>query len=67
VVHTRPPEAVDPLHVERAPLRPGGHEHRAGDHVLAVVEVDAHHPLGAVHDLDRAVEARQDGIEALRL
>ena len=35
--------------------------------MLAVVEVDPHQPLGAVGQLDHAVEARQHRIEASRL
>ncbi len=39
----------------------------AAQDVLAVVEVDAGEPLGAVGQLDRPVEARQDRVEAARL
>jgi hypothetical protein len=41
----RPIEAVDAIHVERAPLRSRRDEQRLGDHVLAVVEIDPHHSV----------------------
>ena len=62
--------AGEPLHVvrrERAPARAGGHDHRAGERVLPVVEVDAHEPFGPASQLDRAVEAREHCVEAARL
>ena len=42
VVDAGAAEAVDALGLELAPAGAGGHHHRAGEHVLAVVEVDAH-------------------------
>ena len=60
-------EPRDVVGRELAPARPGGDDDRAGERVLAVVEVDADEPLGAARELDRAVEARQDRVEAPRL
>ena len=49
------------------PAGAGGDDHRSGQDVLAVVEVDPREPLGAVGQLDGLVEARQDRVETARL
>jgi hypothetical protein len=64
VVDAGPAEAIHALGLELAPARAGGHDNRAREHVLAVVEVDAHQALGPVGQLDGAVKAREDGVEA---
>src|SRR5205823_2408989 len=60
-------EPFDPLGLELPPAGPGRHHHRPRENVLPVVEIDPHQALGAVSELDDAMEARQHGIEAPRL
>ena len=67
VVDAGAAEAVDALGLQLPPARARGHHDGAGEHVLAVVEVDAHETLGPVGQLDGAVEARQHRVEAARL
>ena len=64
VVDARAGEPLDVVGAQRAPARAGGHHDRAGERVLPVVEVDPHEPLVAARELDGAVEAREDGVEA---
>ena len=67
VVDPRAAEAIDALGLQLPPASARGHHDRACDDVLPVVEVDAQHALRPVGELDRAMEARQHGIEAPRL
>jgi hypothetical protein len=67
VVHAGAAEALDAVGLELTPLGSGRHHHRAGEHVLPVVEVDAHEALRAIGQLHRAMEAREHRVEAARL
>src|SRR3954447_19258118 len=67
VVHARTGEPLDVLGVQCPPPRAGGHDDRAGERVLPVVEVEADEPLRTARELDRAVKAREHRVEAPRL
>jgi two-component system NarL family sensor kinase len=67
VIHPRPAEALDAFRLQLPPACARGDHDAASNDVLAVVEVDPEQALGAVGELDRAVEARQHRVEATRL
>ena len=67
VVEPRAAIEIDVRDRQILPAGAGGHDHRAGQDVLAVVEVDPREPLGAVGQLDGLVEAREDRVETARL
>ena len=67
VVEAGPAVAVGVGDRELAPAGARRDQHGPPQDVLAVVEVDAREPLGAVGELDCPVEARQHRVEAARL